>query len=149
MTGTVSLTLPWGVSANASYVPVRGRMVLSNAARQAKITIAQQVLVQLGPGRRPVFSGSVRVEITAYPPRKGRIDVDNKVKPLLDALTYAGLWHDDVQVERVVVERGAVVKGGALFVRIVPLVKVTNVAGEHSIELAPLERPEGPKISMK
>lgn len=39
-----------------------------------------------------------------------RYDVDNRVKPILDALTRAGTWNDDAQVDEILVVRGDVDK---------------------------------------
>lgn len=45
------------------------------------------------------------VSIYLYFPTKRRCDVDNRVKPILDALTRSGAWKDDVQVDVIRVER--------------------------------------------
>lgn len=51
---------------------------------------------------------SVVVELI-YNTRR-RYDVDNRVKPILDALTRAGTWNDDAQVDEILVVRGEVDK---------------------------------------
>ena len=35
-----------------------------------------------------------------------KCDIDNRIKPLLDALTRAGVWDDDAQVDAIKVRRG-------------------------------------------
>ena len=47
-----------------------------------------------------------------------RRDLDNLLKALLDALQHAGLYEDDTQAESILIERGAVVQGGAVAVNI-------------------------------
>lgn len=51
---------------------------------------------------------SVAIELV-YNTRR-RYDVDNRVKPILDALTHAGTWNDDAQVDEILVVRGEVDK---------------------------------------
>lgn len=51
---------------------------------------------------------SVVVELI-YNTRR-RYDVDNRIKPILDALTHAGTWNDDAQVDEILVVRGEVDK---------------------------------------
>jgi crossover junction endodeoxyribonuclease RusA len=46
------------------------------------------------------------VEIILYPPDARRRDIDNYNKALFDALTHAGIWEDDSQVQRMLVEWG-------------------------------------------
>ena len=51
---------------------------------------------------------SVSIELVYNTRRK--YDVDNRVKPILDALTRAGTWNDDAQVDEIFVVRGEVDK---------------------------------------
>jgi crossover junction endodeoxyribonuclease RusA len=39
-------------------------------------------------------------------------DIDNRVKAALDALTHAGVYDDDSQIDELFVARGDIVKGG-------------------------------------
>ena len=56
------------------------------------------------------FETSYDVRILLFFPTRRRCDIDNRVKPILDALTRAGVWKDDVLVNRITVERGEVDK---------------------------------------
>lgn len=56
------------------------------------------------PARR--FAVAIRL---FYDSRR-RFDVDNRVKPILDALTKAGAWHDDSQVDLIVAARDRIDK---------------------------------------
>jgi crossover junction endodeoxyribonuclease RusA len=60
----------------------------------------------------------VHVSITLYPKTKAKYDVDNFLKALLDGLTECKVWLDDSQVASLYVEKGEVVKGGKVFVKI-------------------------------
>jgi crossover junction endodeoxyribonuclease RusA len=51
---------------------------------------------------------------TSLPPDARRRDIDNYNKALFDALTHAGIWEDDSQVKRMLVEWGPKVPGGRL-----------------------------------
>lgn len=53
------------------------------------------------------------------PPNRAKRDQDNFAgKTLLDALTKAGLWGDDSQIKRTVIEWADVVKGGAVLIQV-------------------------------
>jgi crossover junction endodeoxyribonuclease RusA len=43
---------------------------------------------------------------------KRRLDVDNFAKATLDALTHAGVYNDDSQIDELLITRGPIVKGG-------------------------------------
>lgn len=52
--------------------------------------------------------GEFYVEITLFPPREGRFDLDNRVKTLMDALQAAGFFANDGDCTRMLITRGAV-----------------------------------------
>lgn len=65
-----------------------------------------------------LIGGRLAVKVTLCPPDRRKRDLDNYVKALLDALTHANVWADDEQIDRLVIERGEVVKGGKAVVTI-------------------------------
>ena len=48
---------------------------------------------------------SVGVKIVLYLKSKGRSDLDNYAKAMLDAMTSAGIWDDDSQVDKLEISR--------------------------------------------
>ena len=119
------LTLPWPPSVNHYWrtVPMRGRggrgtqgfrVVISREGRVYR----QRVIARLGGhGRRPLPS-RLHVRVVLHPPTRRALDIDNRMKALLDALEHAGVYLDDGQIDRIEIERGGVVKGGAAIVEI-------------------------------
>lgn len=65
----------------------------------------------------------LEVKIELFMPDKRKRDVDNFSKSTLDALTHAGLWLDDSQIDVLTLVRCAIVKGGAMNVFIKELEK--------------------------
>ena len=63
------------------------------------------------------------VEIILYPPDARRRDIDNYNKALFDALTHAGIWEDDSQVKRMLVEWAPQVPGGKVEITIASYVE--------------------------
>ncbi|WP_134871266.1 RusA family crossover junction endodeoxyribonuclease, partial [Cronobacter sakazakii] len=70
------------------------------------------------------------VEITLYPPDARRRDIDNYNKALFDALTHAGVWEDDSQVKRMLVEWGPVIKKGRVEITISKFETVASAVAE-------------------
>lgn len=62
--------------------------------------------------------GRLRVWVKAHPPDKRRRDLDNLLKPLLDALQHGGAYADDGQIDWLLVERAERIEGGKVLVRI-------------------------------
>ena len=60
----------------------------------------------------------LRGEFILHPRTKARIDIDNRLKGLLDAMQKAYLYADDEQFDEIIIKRGEVVKGGSVEVKI-------------------------------
>lgn len=62
----------------------------------------------------------LEVEVDIYPPDKRKRDLSNVIKVVEDACTKAGLWQDDSQIDRLVLQRMPPIKGGAIALRVAP-----------------------------
>ena len=115
-----TVTLPWPPSTNRIWrnVSVSGkpRTLLSEEGRRFRTTAAQMCM--LGGVNNRQLAGRLAVSMVACPPDRRARDLDNVLKATLDALTHAGVWLDDSQIDLLSVERAQVVKGGELRVTI-------------------------------
>jgi Holliday junction resolvase RusA-like endonuclease len=94
------LMLPFPGSINGLWRCIGGRNILSKKGREYQAA-AQQYLMTQRP--LPRFDSPVSVEIALCPPSRRRMDIDNRIKPVLDALQEAGVLADDSLVHRLVV----------------------------------------------
>jgi crossover junction endodeoxyribonuclease RusA len=95
-----------------------GRVLVSEAGRTYRKTVSDMV----GEARlRLGLRARLLVELVACPPDRRKRDLDNLLKPLLDAMQHAGVYEDDSQIDRLVIERGEVVTGGRLEVHVLPI----------------------------
>ena len=118
---TVQLALPWPPSVNRYWrsVPMgRGRGVRVLISREGRAD-RREAVARLARfrSRRPLCGRlDVRVELCA--PTRRALDIDNRLKALLDAMQHAGVYRDDGQIDRLLVERGPVTRGGLVRVQI-------------------------------
>jgi crossover junction endodeoxyribonuclease RusA len=103
-------TLPWPPSVNHYWKSNGTRRYISPQARQW-LEEALWLLKQ-ARGGRPTIQGEVAVRIVAYPPDHRKRDLDNLLKPILDALTKSGIIEDDYQVADLHMTRRASEKPG-------------------------------------
>ena len=99
-------TLPIPPSVNHVWRNVRGRVVLSEAARAYRDAVYRPVFLWFStlpaqqrpklPLTQPLAVSLVFVPGTA---RDNAMDLDNLFKATLDALTHARLWADDHQID--------------------------------------------------
>lgn len=110
LVAAVTLTLPWPPSVNHLYYTHGRTRHLSKEGRAYHLNVQAAVLEQnVGS-----FIGGVRLgyELLVFPPDKRKRDLSNVIKAVEDALTKAGIWPDDSQVDRIAVHRREPVKGG-------------------------------------
>lgn len=109
------LVLPFPPSLNTYWRNFRGRMVLSEKGRAYKQAIAEYV----SENNVPKY-GEQKLKITMIlqPRDKRKIDIDNRIKCVLDSLQDAGVFDDDFHVDELHVMRGEQVKGGKLLLTI-------------------------------
>lgn len=88
-----SYRLPYPPTMNTYWRKYRGRITLSSRGRQYK----RDVQAVVGP-QPPRLAGPLAVTLSVWLPDRRRRDLDNLIKPVLDACTAAGVWLDDSQV---------------------------------------------------
>jgi crossover junction endodeoxyribonuclease RusA len=109
----ICLTLPYPPSINNYWIASGHRRFISQRGRDFKQAVAEYC----AEWRVPKYGDKqVWVDIILYPATKRLMDVDNCIKPILDALQDAGVFDDDVQVKWVRIERGITKKGGGCLV---------------------------------
>lgn len=118
----MKLTLPFPPSVNTYWrAPnkgsLKGRHMVSASGRKYQSEACAAVIEQLRRLPKP-STAPAAVEIILYPPDKRIRDLDNYNKALFDALTHAGVWEDDNQVKRMLVEWGPVFPKGKVEITI-------------------------------
>ena len=118
----MKLVLPFPPSVNTYWRapnkgPLKGRHLISAAGRKFQSEACVAIVEQLRRLPKP-SSELAAVEIILFPPDARRRDIDNYNKALFDALTHAGVWEDDSQVKRMLVEWGPVTKKGRVEITI-------------------------------
>lgn len=109
------IVLPWPPSMNRYWRSVPGKGVLISAdGRDYRASLIQMARAQKWPS---FGDARLTVEIEAWMPDKRKRDLDNLLKAILDALTHAGVWNDDSQIDDLRIHR-APLMGGMLKVRI-------------------------------
>ena len=100
---------------NTYWRNFRGNTVLSKAGREFKQAVWACVMEQ----KIPKF-GDKRLEVTLwlYPRSKVVTDLDNRLKAVLDGLEEAGVYDNDGQIDILMIQRGAIRKGGGIDVMI-------------------------------
>ena len=109
------LSLPFPPSVNSYRTVYRGMMRLSKEGRAFKAAVSDYVAEYRVP---KLGDSKLRITMVLFPRDKRKIDIDNRIKSVLDALQDAGVFDDDFQVDELSIVRGKPVKGGAIRVMI-------------------------------
>ena len=104
----LELKLPLPPSANHIWRRAGDRIVLSVQSRRYREAVSRIVFAERGKngalsvaktGLYFPLLGCLEVTLLLVPKTALRRDLDNGLKAVLDALTHAGLWRDDSQVD--------------------------------------------------
>ena len=90
-------------------------MVIGKEGKAFKQAVQEYVLVNKVPKFR---DRKLKITMVISPRDKRKIDIDNRIKAVLDALQKADVFHDDFQVDHLEMIRGEIIKGGQLLVTI-------------------------------
>ena len=99
----------WGQSGKQKFLGKKGkefRMAVAEACAEAGVEM---------------MTGRLSVHVALFPPDRRMRDVDNVLKPLLDACEHAGCFENDNQIDELHIIRQEVRKGGACTILILPL----------------------------
>ncbi|EER7416316.1 RusA family crossover junction endodeoxyribonuclease [Escherichia coli] len=116
-----------GAFAGKSLISAAGRKFQSAAGRKFQSAACAAIVEQLRRLPKPT-SAPASVEIVLFPPDNRIRDLDNYNKALFDALTHAGVWEDDRQVKRMLVEWGPVIPKGKVEITISKYEKTAGAA---------------------
>ena len=95
-------TLPLPPSVNSYWRNFNGRVLLSKKGREYKQAVWAACLEQ----KVPKFGGRMLAfKMVIFPKDRRKIDIDNRIKAVLDALQAAGIMEDDWQVSELHVKR--------------------------------------------
>lgn len=108
------IELPWPPSANQMYRHVGYKVLISERGRKYRAQVAE-AHARAGS---PRLEGLLSLKMLAFPPDNRRRDIDNLCKGLVDALMLCGLFQDDSQIVRLVVEKKGVTEGGKVIVEV-------------------------------
>lgn len=100
----MTFDLPMPPSVNHYWRHSRAGVYLSETGRKYRAEVLKvcKSPIVLFPNQR------LAVTVTLYPKTRGKFDLDNKMKGLLDALEKAGVYADDAQIDRLIICRGGV-----------------------------------------
>ena len=106
----VMLELPFPPSTNTYWRRSGHHIHISNKGREYRKAVMDEIALldvqKFGDAR-------VSVSMQLIPPNLRKYDIDNRCKALNDALTHAGIWNDDEQIDRLhIYKRMPPIKGG-------------------------------------
>ena len=113
----LTLDLPYPPSMNHYWRRVGSRTLVSRRGREFQAEVCWAASEQYSLPQP--LSGPLSIKVDVQAPDRRRRDLDNLLKPLLDALTHAAVWEDDSQVHRIEIAWvGEPAKPGSATVRI-------------------------------
>lgn len=95
---------------------VRGKAFLYIDPKVKRYREEVRLLTRLGKK----YDEPVELRVVVYFADKRRQDLDNRIKGLQDALVKAGVLSDDSLIDKLIVEKGNIIKGGQMVVSIRP-----------------------------
>lgn len=107
----MTFELPWPPSINHYWRHVGNRVLISREG----VAFRRLVMIKLGYTLTEPLKSRLEVRVDLHPPDRRRRDIDNVAKALLDAIQHAGLYEDDSQIDRLMLERKTMKpKGGVV-----------------------------------
>ncbi|WP_417861891.1 RusA family crossover junction endodeoxyribonuclease [Vreelandella venusta] len=111
----IEIKLPFPPAVNNITAVVRGRKITSKRGREYRKTAVARIAEQF---TGVPLTGRLAVRMVLIPPCRRKRDIDNYSKAALDAITAAGVWIDDEQIDQLTIIRGDRSQGGGCLVQI-------------------------------
>lgn len=105
---TIKISLPYPPTVNHYWGQLGSRKFLGKKGKEFREAV---FLCSLN-ARKVALNERLHMEVYLYPPDNRKRDVDNVLKPLLDALEHAQVYENDSQIDKLCITRMEVVKGG-------------------------------------
>lgn len=106
--------LPYPPTVNHIYQRSRnGRVFMDQRASAYR----EEVIWTIGKGHTTLL-GDIAVRVDVFMPDKRKRDLDNLCKSLFDAMTHAGVWKDDSQINTLLINRKGVEAPGRVIVTV-------------------------------
>lgn len=118
-----SYILPWPPSINHLYGRHGNRTFIKKAGTEYHRRVQELV------GKITPFLGRLEVAIEVFEPDKRRRDMDNLLKISQDSMQKAGVFKDDSQIDKLLIERAGYIQGGCIIVIVKELKKNEAVDG--------------------
>ena len=104
----IKITLPYPPSVNHYWGQLGSRKFLGKKGKEFR----EAVIIAVYNAKQRGLAGRLHMEVYLYPPDKRKRDIDNVLKPLLDAMEHAGCYENDSQIDKLCVTRKNVISGG-------------------------------------
>ncbi len=114
----IEIELPYPPSVNHYWRHVGPRVLISREGRTFRNCVCSLLAQASVRSLASPLSGPLEIQIDVYPPDNRRRDLDNLQKSLLDALQHGGVYFDDSQIVRILIEKRECVADGKVVVRI-------------------------------
>jgi len=112
-----SLHLPYPPSVNHYWGQFGKQKFIGKKGKEFRMAVSE-VCIDM---ELSTLDGRLAVHVAIWPPDNRKRDVDNVLKPLLDAMEHAGVYENDSQIDELHIIRHPPIKGGACSVVLVPI----------------------------
>lgn len=134
--------LPWPPTTNTYWRhpqkgKLAGRHLISEKGRNYRASVARIVMMQRAAH---ALDGLLRVDVQLEMPDRRLRDIDNLTKALFDALSHAGVWGDDSQVDDFRMRRARSEDGSLKIHRLRNSAGKAIEAGRVTIEIAQIDQ---------
>ena len=110
----IKITLPYPPSVNHYWGQLGSRKFLGKKGKEFR----EFVIIAVYNAKQMGLAGRLNMEVYLFPPDKRKRDIDNVLKPLLDAMEHAGCYENDSQIDKLCVTRREVTPQGSCYVEI-------------------------------